>query len=111
MGRPKGAKNKSEQDDLQSFAKRVELQVIKAGIAGSENMERLVCRLLTGRKTPQIAAIMAAKWVDWRYGKARETVKIEGYIEHTVFDASRLTDEQLAEAERLVESAGVGSNP
>jgi hypothetical protein len=55
--------------------------------------------------------MMAQKWVEWRFGKAKETVKLEGHIEHTVFDASKLSDEQLAEAERLVESAGPGSNP
>jgi hypothetical protein len=58
----------------------------------------------------KVAATMTAKWVEWRFGKAKETLKVEGHIEHTVFDASRLTDEQLAEAERLVESAGLGSN-
>ena len=97
-------------DNLEQFAKRIETR-IKASTKGSDSMERLICRLLTSKKQPAIAAQMAAKWVDWRYGKAKETVKFEGHIEHTVFDASRLTDEQLAEAERLVESAGAGNHP
>jgi hypothetical protein len=91
--------------ELQAFALRVEKQIIAANRKGSENMERLVCRLLTNKATPQISATMAQKWVEWRYGKATEHVQIDATIEHTVFDASRLSDEQLAEAERLIESA------
>ena len=90
-------------DNLEQFAKRIESR-IKAGMNGSDSMERLICRILTSKKNPTNAAMMAQKWVDWRYGK-NVTVKMEGHIEHTVFDASRLSDEQLAEAERLVESA------
>lgn len=73
-------------------------------------MERLICRILNNKKNLQVAAFMANKVVEWNYGKAKETLKVEGHIEHTIFDASKLTDEQLAEAERLVESAGAGSN-
>lgn len=101
-------KTKSE---LQAFAVRVEKQIIAANRKGCENMERLICRVLTAKTNPQIAATMAQKWVEWRYGKATEHVKIDGHIEHTVFDASKLSDEQLAEAERLVESASARSDP
>lgn len=78
-------------------------------------MERLICRILTATGKEKKAdvrtrAFLATKWVDWRYGKAKETVKIEGHLEHTVFDASKLSDEQLAEAERLIESAYSGRN-
>lgn len=97
--------------ELQAFAKRVEKQIIAANHKGSETMERLICRLLTQKKNPAISAKIGEKWVEWRYGKPTEYVKIEGHIEHTVFDASRLTDEQLAEAERLIESASVRSDP
>lgn len=40
-------------------------------------MANLVCRLMTG-KDPKIAAHMASKWVEWRYGKATETVNVFG---------------------------------
>lgn len=103
--------SKQTQSELQAFAKRVEERIIAAKIKGTENMENLICRLLVSKKNPQISATMAQKWVEWRYGKATEHLKIDGHIEHTIFDASRLTDEQLAEAERLVESASVGSDP
>lgn len=96
---------KETQSELQAFAKRVEERILAAKVRGTESMENLVCRLLTNKKQPQISAKMAEKWVEWRYGKATEHVKIDGHIEHTVFDADKLTDQQLAEAERLVESA------
>ena len=73
-------------------------------------MERLICRLLT-HNNPHIAAKMAEKWVEWMYGKAPQDVRVDGHVEHTVFDASRLTDEQLAEAERIVESAVADGDP
>lgn len=97
--------------ELQAFAIRVEKQIIAANQKGSESMERLICRLLTSKKTPQVSAAMAHKWVEWRYGKATEHVKIEGHVEHTVFDASKLTPEQLDEAERIIESACARSDP
>lgn len=93
----------SKRSELQAFAKRIEDQVIASKGVGA--MERLICRHLTNGKKPVIASAMAAKWVEWRYGKATEHVKIDGHIEHTVFDTSKLSDEQLEEAERLVESA------
>lgn len=98
------ANPKHDRSELQQFAIRVENQIKAAKGYGS--MERLVCRILTQAKTsPAVKSIMAQKWVEWRYGKATEHLKIDGHIEHTVFDAAKLSDEQLAEAERLVESA------
>src|SRR5579864_6464238 len=96
--------------ELQKFAIRVEQQIIASRQKGSETMERLVCRLLTSKNNPQISATMAQKWVEWKYGKATEHLKIDGHIEHTVFDASRLTPEQLDEAERIIESASTRSD-
>jgi hypothetical protein len=100
---------KGADDNLEAFAKRIETR-IRNGMNGSDSMERLICRLLTKKKNPQVSAILAQRWVEWRYGKPKETVKVEGHIEHTVFDAARLTNEQLAEAERLIESAHVGTD-
>jgi hypothetical protein len=102
-------KTRNSADSLERFAIRIEEKLRKAG--STSTIENLVCRALTNKKSPAVAAMMAQKWVEWRFGKAKETVKLEGHIEHTVFDASKLSDEQLAEAERLVESAGPGSNP
>lgn len=73
-------------------------------------MERLICRLLTSQDE-KVSAALASRWVEWRYGKATEHLKIDGHIEHTVFDASKLTEDQLATAERLIESASVGTDP
>jgi hypothetical protein len=97
-------------DSLENFAQRIEARLRLGKDKQPFAMERLICRLLSSKKTPHVSAIMAQKWVEWRYGKAKETLKVEGHIEHTVFDASRLSDDQLAEAERLVESASVGSD-
>jgi hypothetical protein len=105
-----GAKYKDKKDDLKAFAVRVEKMVLAANVRGQESMERLVCRALTGRNEA-VASVMLQKWVEWRHGKATEHLKIEGTIEHNVFDASKLTEEQLAEAERLIESASTGSDP
>ncbi len=97
--------------ELRLFAERVEKRVIAANQKGSESMENLVCRLLTNKKNPAIQAKITEKWVEWKYGKATEHVKIDAHIEHEHFDASRLTDEQLAEAERIVESAVADGDP
>jgi hypothetical protein len=104
-------KTLEEKDDLKAFAIRVEKQILAAGIKGQETIERLVCRSLTNRKNPAVAAIMAHKWVEWRYGKATEHVKIDAHIEHEHIDTERLTDSQLAEAEALIESAVSRSDP
>lgn len=104
-------KTAEEKDDLKAFAIRVERQILAASLKGQETIERLVCRALTSKKNPAVAAVMQQKWVEWRYGKATEHVKIEGHVEHTHFDASKLTGEQLLEAERLIESANPGNDP
>ena len=98
------------QENLEAFAKRIETR-IREGMQGSDSMERLLCRLMTG-KDIKTAAFLGSTWVEWRYGKPRETLKVEGTIEHEhrTIDAERLTDDQLAEAERIIESAFAGSN-
>jgi hypothetical protein len=101
--------NRNSADSLENFAKQIEEMFRKGKDQGPLALKRQVCRLLSS-KDVKVSAIMTAKWVEWRYGRAKETIKLEGHIEHTVFDASKLTNEQLAEAERLVESASVGSD-
>ena len=90
--------------ELERFAIRVEEKLRNSSSAST--IENLVCRALTNKKNP----LIAAKWVEWRYGKARETIRHEGTVTHEHFDASKLTDEQLGQAEQLVESASVGSD-
>lgn len=101
-------RERNSAESLELFAIRIEEKLRAAG--SSSTIENLVCRALTNKKSPAVAAKMAEKWVEWRYGKAKETMKIEGHLEHTVFDTSKLTDEQLREAERLVESAHVSGD-
>src|SRR5689334_18973163 len=99
-----------KQDNLESFASRIETR-IKAGLNGTDSMERLICRLLVSKKpNPKIQAFLATKWVEWKYGKARETLKVEGTIRHENFDTARLTPEEREIAKRLVESARVGND-
>ena len=82
MGRPKGSKNEKN-DTLEAFAIRVERQILKASLKGQETMERLLCRLLTNEKAPAIAGMMAAKWVEWRYGKPVQPIKGDLTISYT----------------------------
>ena len=73
-------------DNLEAFAKRIETRVRVAG-ANTDSMERLICRILTG-KDIKTATVLAIKWVEWRYGKPKETHEITGAlggpIEHTI---------------------------
>jgi hypothetical protein len=98
-----------KQDNLESFARRVETRV-KAGAKGTDSMERLICRLMAAPKAnPKIAAFLAGKWVEWRYGRSVE-VKHSGTVMHEHIDLSGLSDEQLQQVEQIIESSIVGSN-
>lgn len=48
---------------------------------------------------------LGKQWLDQT---DRESLEVSGYIEHGHFDAGKLSDEQLSEAERLIESAYAG---
>lgn len=77
LGRKTGGRTKdgNKKDDLQAFARRVEAAVIKANLKDSETIERLICRILIkSEKNPAVAAMMAQKWVEWRYGKAIQPI-------------------------------------
>ncbi len=63
-------------ETLEMFARRIETAILKAGHG---KMDNLICRLLTG-DDPKIAAVMAAKWVEWRYGKATEKHEHSGGV-------------------------------
>jgi hypothetical protein len=89
-------------DNLEAFAKRIETR-IRTGMKGSDSMERLICRILTSKTAN--AAIMAQKWVEWRYGKAKETIHHSGTVVHEHVDLSKLSDDQLEQIEKIVESA------
>ena len=97
-----GQLSADERDDLKAFARRIERQIIKSG--GDEAMERLICRILTNKKQLQVAGAMAGKWVEWRYGKSVE-VKHSGTVIHEHVDLTNVSDEQLSEADRLIDSA------
>lgn len=61
-------------DNLEAWAKRIETRIRK-GIQGTDSMERLICRLLTGEDL-KVAAHLATKWVEWRYGKPTEKIDL-----------------------------------
>lgn len=69
-----------KQDNLESFAKRV-ITRIKAGGQDTDALERLICRMLTNKKQPVIAAKLAEKLVEWRYGKAKESMEVSGNVQ------------------------------
>lgn len=52
--------------DLREFAEGIEAK-LRIG-SKPTTMQNLVCRLLTG-KDAKVAASLAGKWVEWRYGK------------------------------------------
>jgi hypothetical protein len=73
-------------DNLEAFAKRIETRIRKAR-GSDDGMEQLICRLLTGNDA-NIATKLAEKWVEWRYGKAKQAVELSapggGPLEHTI---------------------------
>lgn len=71
-----------KQDNLESFAKRIETR-IKLGLKGTDSMERLICRLMTS-SDKKVSSMLAAKWTEWRYGNAKQTVSgdIRITVEH-----------------------------
>jgi hypothetical protein len=97
-------------DSLENFAKRIEKRLRIDKDKQPFAMERLICRLLANKKSPQVSAMMAHKWVEWRYGKATENVHVTGNVEHTHIDTSNLTDEQLTQIENLIETAHARSD-
>lgn len=94
-----------EQNSLEAFAIRIEKRLLAAG--DTSTMESLVCRHLTNKKNPTTAARMMEKLVEWRYGKAKETIKHEGTVTHEHIDLSHLSDEQIRQVESLIESAAL----
>ena len=63
-----------KQDSLESFAKRIMTKLAAGG--ATDSLERLICRMLTGDDV-KTAAFLANKVVEWRYGKPKETLRIE----------------------------------
>jgi hypothetical protein len=94
-GRVKGSGNRAQEtrDELKLFAIRVQ-RAIEAS-DNTESLERLTCRLMTNPKNPAIAAGMIQKWVEWRYGKATDNIKIEQTIQMSVQDADRIIGQYL----------------
>jgi hypothetical protein len=88
-------------DSLEKFAMRIEEMFRHGKDQGPFALQRQVCRLMAS-KDLKVSAMMTAKWVEWRFGRAKETLKVEGRIEHV---NTNISDEQLAEADRLIESA------
>lgn len=91
---------------LELFALEVEQTLEKGGTT----LVKQICRHLVG-DDPKISSFMAAKLVEWGYGKPTERVQHTGLIEHehrTVTE--QLTDDELAQAEHLIETAFARSN-
>lgn len=60
---------------LENFAKHIEERLRRG--KDKSSMELLICRLLMGEDV-KVAAMLAGKWVEWRYGKAKETHEVTG---------------------------------
>jgi hypothetical protein len=107
MGRPKGSKNEKN-DNLQAFAIRVERQILQSNPKKQESIERLVCRLMTGKKNPGVAAVLASKWVEWRYGKPTEKHEHQVNVELQIGDADRIISGYFSLATSGSHQAGEG---
>ena len=78
---------------LEDFARGIEVKLQQG--YGPDAVANHICRLLTD-KDPKIAAPMWCKWVEWRYGRAKEQ------INHTV-DHSMAIAEAKALMRRMLE--------
>lgn len=111
MSVPVPRKQYNSKEELENFARRIERHLKNGG----ESIDRLVCRLLTG-KDAKVAAHLAGKWVEWRYGKATERHEIEQRIkvEMTIEDADRLISNYFQSLEpaaiRAIEVGGGDQN-
>lgn len=78
---------RNSSDSLESFAIQIEEMFRHGKDRGPLAIKRQVCRLLAS-KDIKVSAAMTAKWVEWRYGKAKEHVEHTGVgggpIEHTI---------------------------
>jgi hypothetical protein len=68
--------NHQNSETLEGFAKCVEERLAKSYKLGPFATQRLVCRIMT-KAGPQ-QAHMIEKWVEWRYGKAKDRSEITG---------------------------------
>jgi hypothetical protein len=96
-------------NSLENFARNIEEMFRKGKDQGPFALQRQVCRLMAS-KDLKVAAAMTAKWVEWRFGKATENVKLSGTLTHEHMDLSGLSDEQLRQVEQIVESAVTPGN-
>jgi hypothetical protein len=73
-------------DTLEQFAKRIETRVKKSR-GSDDGMEQLICRILTGADKA-LATKLAEKWVEWRFGKPKQSVELTGEdggpVTHTI---------------------------
>jgi len=93
--RNKMSKRRNSADALEQFAMRVEDRLRKHD--RSSTLENLVCRVVTSFKEhPQLAARMLEKLVEWRYGKAKESVDVTP-AEHIVRFFDPKTDSEIPE--------------
>jgi|SRR6266436_28983 len=113
LGRKTGGRIKGQNklDDLEAFARRIERQILNSNLRDCENIERLFCRLMTNDKSPAVAAMLLSKWVEWRYGKAKETHEHNVKVEMTTDDAKRIIRDYLVriEASRSIEMGSSNS--
>jgi hypothetical protein len=79
--RPGMSQKRNSADALENFAKRVEERLRKG--KSSSTLENLVCRIVTDFSEPQLAARMTEKLVEWRYGKAKESMQMSP-VEHVI---------------------------
>jgi hypothetical protein len=74
--------NHQNAETLEGFAKCIEERLAKSHKLGPFATQRLVCRIMS-KAGPQ-QAHMVEKWVEWRYGKAKDRIGIDGSFELVV---------------------------
>jgi hypothetical protein len=95
-------------DSLENFAKAIEERFRLGKDQGPFAMQRQVCRLLAS-KNPTVAAAMTAKWVEWRFGRAKETHEHKHNVEVTIGDADRIIAGYFGFAASRPDQAGAGN--
>jgi hypothetical protein len=96
---PVPGKTNRKKKNLEDFARGIEAKLERG--AGPDAIANYICRLLTS-KDEKIAALMLCKWVEWRYGKARES------LEHTGLDGRPVEIKIISHVPRPGDPPGPG---
>ncbi|SRR6266566_3317897 len=99
-GRKKGTPNKSTETVHQLLDQ----------VFAKVNPVRKLISLLNKPLDAGVEARVLLRLLEYRYGQPTENINVIGRVEHEFIEAGSLSDEQLAQADALIESACAGSD-